>query len=116
GQHDNGTDLLVQIRDEQMVETGAILGVQSKTGPSFFKEPYDQHEETGWVFRVSAKHRDYWVDHYCPHIIVLVNETDEIAYWEKITPETTISTGKEWKILVPSHQKLDRGSKERLFQ
>lgn len=116
GQHDNGTDLLVQIRDEQNVETGAILGVQTKTGPSFFSEPYDQDGETGWVFRVDPKHRDYWVDHYCPHIIVLVNETEEIAYWEKITPETTISTGKEWKILVPSHQKLGLDSKDQLFQ
>lgn len=35
-QHDNGTDLLVQIRDEQRVETGAILGVQVKTGSYFF--------------------------------------------------------------------------------
>lgn len=116
GQHDNGTDLLVQIRDEQRVETGAILGVQTKTGPSFFSEPYNQDGETGWIFRVDPKHRDYWIDHYCPHIIVLVDDAEEIAYWEKITPETTVSTGKEWKILVPSRQKLDSDSKDQLFQ
>ncbi|WP_300908411.1 DUF4365 domain-containing protein [Corynebacterium stationis] len=115
GQHDNGTDLLVQIRDEQRVETGAILGVQVKTGAYFFSEPYAKDRETGWVFRVDTKHRDYWIEHYCPHIIVIVNAEKEIAYWEKITPETTISTGKEWKILIPAHQTLEQHSKDKLL-
>lgn len=116
GQHDNGTDLLVQIRDDHLVETGAILGVQTKAGLSYFSEPYEQDGETGWIFRTDPEHRDYWVNHQCPHIIVLVDKKEKIAYWEKITPEKTISTGKNWKILVPSHQKLDLDSKNQLFQ
>jgi hypothetical protein len=39
-EHDLGTDMLVQARDDAGIDLGLLLGVQVKSGPSHFKEPY----------------------------------------------------------------------------
>jgi Domain of unknown function (DUF4365) len=102
--HDVGTDLFVQVRDERRHDLGLILGAQVKAGPSWFKEPYRAEDGTlrGWWFRDDdRKHIDAWLGHSVPHVIVVRDLDDRISYWAHVQPEAVVSTGKGAKILVP---------------
>lgn len=115
-QHDVGTDFFVQVRDPDRNETGALLGVQTKTGPHAFKRRAILEGQQGWYYSIDATHRDYWVEHDCPHILLLIDHEKEEGYWQSISPETTISAGKNWRIFVPEENLLGEESRDRLFK
>jgi hypothetical protein len=48
--------------------TGRLVGLQIKSGPSYFDEPY----EDGWIFRPKEKHVPYWLNHSLPVYVLLV--------------------------------------------
>ena len=64
---DYGIDAHVEIKDNKQA-TGRLIGLQIKTGKSWFK----QKNEKGYVYYVSEKHRDYWLNHSLPVLIVFV--------------------------------------------
>lgn len=100
---DFGIDAQLEITDPDRVVTGQLIALQIKTGASFFKEPI-QFIQDGWIFRPKPKHVRYWKNHCLPVAIVLVDDEKEIAYWQGVSSETLVSTGKGWKIFVPKSQ------------
>ncbi len=71
-EHDLGTDLYCQVRDRRRFDLGLFVGVQVKSGPSYFKEAVvaEGGEVEGWWYREEdGDHFDYWIDHSIPHLI-----------------------------------------------
>jgi Domain of unknown function (DUF4365) len=58
---DFGVDAQVEMKREGR-PTGRLVGLQIKSGPSYFDEPY----ENGWIFRPKDKHVRYWLNHSLP--------------------------------------------------
>ncbi|MEU4235547.1 DUF4365 domain-containing protein [Nonomuraea sp. NPDC026600] len=98
---DYGIDAHVEIRDGT-VPTGRLLALQIKGGSSWFSEP----TANGWIYRPSAKHVNYWLDHSLPVIVVLVDLEERVAYWEHVTHKTALKVKKKYKIEIPRTQTL----------
>lgn len=109
-EHDLGTDLWVMARDERLFDLGAMLGVQVKTGQSWFRSPKQDSsgQVFGWWFADSdGEHFKYWRDHNVPHILVLHDPESGKSYWVSATADRFVSTGRGSKILVPADQVID---------
>jgi len=118
-EHDLGTDLLVQARDDRRFDPALIVGAQVKAGPHYFKD--DKRAKGGpvpgwWYYESHARHFEAWVVHSLPHLLVLHNLEDGKSYWEHVTPGRVVSTGKGCKILVPEHQTIDSDHADDLFK
>jgi hypothetical protein len=84
--HDLGTDLWLAVRDARLFDLGMVVGAQVKAGPSWFGEPAREDGQlTGWWFREDRAHFDYWLGHGIPHLVVLYDLEDRIAYWVHVT-------------------------------
>ncbi|MFH2064742.1 MAG: DUF4365 domain-containing protein [Pseudomonadota bacterium] len=83
--------------------TGQIMGIQLKSGSSYLSESI----EGGYVFRTDKKHADYWQKHALPILICLCDVSNQVVYWQAVTDETLIPTGKGYKIIVPSKQTIE---------
>lgn len=103
--HDYGIDAQVEIVSEGK-PTGNLIAIQIKSGPSYFTEETD----TEIVYRADDKHIKYWSKHCLPVIIIVYHPEDEKFYWESITDETIISTGRGWKINIPKSKLLTEES------
>lgn len=82
--------------------TGRLIAAQIKGGPSYFK--YESND--GFWLPVSSRHKNMWLSHSLPVVIILCDTDDSFIYWELVTEEGCISTGKEWKILIPKSKTL----------
>ncbi|MCI5139832.1 MAG: DUF4365 domain-containing protein [Candidatus Electrothrix sp. AR1] len=97
------------IQSEQ--PTGQLLGIQIKSGASFLDERCD----IGFVFRLKkAEHVNYWLNHALPVLICLCDVETKNVYWQVVTPETAISTGKGYKFIFPATQLINSSSREPL--
>jgi hypothetical protein len=107
--HDLGTDLFVMARDERLFDLGLVVGVQVKSGDSYFDRPASQAGQViGWWFRDDDRsHVDAWLAHGLPHLIVLHDLGTRVSYWEHVTPDVVVSTGKGAKVLVPKTKTID---------
>lgn len=117
-EHDLGTDLLVQARDDRGFDRGLIVGVQVKAGPSYFEQPeYTPDGELSgwWYYEPNTEHFDDWVTHCLPHLIVLHDLPTRTSYWAHVTAEAVVSTGRGCKILVPIDQTIDEQHLEQLL-
>jgi len=113
GKHDLGTDAFVQVRADDLLDLGMMLGVQVKTGDSWFGRPAEVEGQAGWWFAEdSDKHRSYWTDHHIPHLLVLQDESRTRRHWVRLDRTTIESTGKGIKVFVPAHQVLAEGAAE----
>lgn len=99
---DMGVDMEVEICKNDH-PTGQLLGVQIKTGASYFKT--DRYGDV--IYRGSQTHLDYWLNHSLPIIIILHNPDENITIWQKITSETITNTSKGWKVEIPIKQTLN---------
>jgi tetratricopeptide (TPR) repeat protein len=87
-------------------ETGRLLGLQIKAGAHWFARPTPDSD--GWVFTEDTQtHRDYWLRYRLPVLLVLYNPDTNTAYWQHVTKQTAIVTGKGFKVVVPETQRLD---------
>jgi len=84
---DFGVDAQAEMKREGR-PTGRLVGLQVKTGPAYFSEPY----EDGWIFRPKKKHVKYWLNHSLPVYVLLVNLDAMTVYWQEIT-EQRLRTG-----------------------
>ncbi len=105
-EHDLGTDLWVSPRDPRRFDLAVMLGIQVKNGDSWFDEPGTVEDRSGWWFRDSREHFDYWLNHAVPHIVVLRMPTTGLAYWVHVNKQTFQDTGKSGKVFVPDDQVL----------
>lgn len=118
GSHDTGTDIIAFARDSRRVELKRMIGLQVKTGQSFFTEPHRDSDGTidGWWFRDSdRRHFDYWDGHLLPHLVVLRDQAENRSYWVHVTHEEIVSTGQGAKILVPKANVVDNAHQEALL-
>ncbi|WP_170323822.1 DUF4365 domain-containing protein [Cryptosporangium phraense] len=97
---DAGIDAHVEARDSAGRQTGRLIALQIKAGPSFFGE----RTADGWVFRFDEAHFHLWLGHALPVLIVLVDIETQRGYWQQFTPGTVEPTGKGYKIVVPERQ------------
>ena len=94
---DKGIDAHLEVVQDDKA-TGRLLALQVKSGKSRFRES----TADGFVFRPKAKHVKYWLRHSLPVAVVLVDVDKKIAYWQVVTKETVTSTGKGWKMTIPT--------------
>lgn len=116
--HDLGTDLFVVVRDERRFDRGLFVGVQVKSGSSWFKDP--EKDANGviqgwWFYESGIDHFDDWVTHGLPYLVVLHDMETKTSYWAHVTAERCVVTGKGCKLLVPSHQTVDSEHAEALL-
>lgn len=115
-----GTDLLLLPRDDRGYDRGGLLGVQVKAGKSWFegreaKDWFDGNQERmadgvtrgWWYYESPSRHFSYWIDHHIPHIVVLYDLDQAVAYWEFVDAERVVSLPRGAKILVPTSQTVD---------
>ena len=115
---DLGTDLLLKARDSRRFDLGLFLGVQVKSGPTYFNRPKKGKDgkPTGWWFADSrTDHFDYWLRQSCPHLLVLHNLESSTSYWVHVTASSIVSTGNGCKILVPAAQTIDTEHRDQLM-
>lgn len=86
--------------------TGRLLGIQLKSGPSYFTE----RQGDSYVFRADRTHVEYWTDHCLPVLVCLCDVDNRQIYWQVVNRQTAISTGKGYKFLIPMSQKVDSDS------
>ncbi len=97
--HDYGIDAHVEIVQNDR-PTGRILGVQIKSGSSFFSEKTDD----GFIYRSDDDHIQYWLNHSLPIILTLCNIETQQVYWQALSASTVTRTGRNWKLIVPKNQ------------
>lgn len=99
---DEGIDAQVELSGPNGRGSGRLIALQIKAGESWFREATDEH----FTFRFSQQHYEFWTRHSLPVIVVFCDLGDEICYWQRITEDTCISTGKDWKLYVPKIQQV----------
>jgi len=107
--NDFGVDGLVEITNDTnsgILPTGRLIGVQIKSGSSFFKEL----DSENFVYRGTKRHLNYWLNYSLPLILILYDKTVNTAYWEEVNESTTIFTKNAFKINIPRRKVLDRSS------
>jgi len=95
------------------------LGVQVKTGDSYFSKPEtaaDREPSGWWYYEEHVEHFDDWVTHGLPHLLVLHDLKSHMSYWVHVEPKEVIITGEGAKILVPSDQRIDEDNLEALVK
>lgn len=107
---DFGIDGHIELVDEEKKPTGQLVGVQIKSGPSFFAKANAREVP----FYISQEHWEYWSTHALPIIVVLHDEETGRTIWQWVTPETAIETGKMRRLEIPLRQTLDIRNTERL--
>lgn len=115
--HDLGTDLFVQLRNDDLTDLRMLLGAQVKTGDSWFAEPGALDHRDGWWFRESdKKHAEYWTNHHVPHILVLQSTDMSTRVWAVLDSQTIVDTGAGIKVFVPREQSLEATWKPRWIE
>lgn len=89
---DMGIDAHLELVEDGL-PTGKLIGVQIKTGPGNFTVKDDS-----LVYYGSIEHREYWLNHSLPVIIVAhLPDTGETC-WAHVSAENIKLTPKSWKI------------------
>ena len=104
---DFGLDGYLDIIGNDNSVTGKYLGVQIKTGESYFKNK----KKFGWTFNGENKHLNYYLNSNFPVIITLVNLEIQKAYWVKFDINKISKTKNGWSIIVPETNLFDINSK-----
>jgi hypothetical protein len=74
---DIGIDGHLEYVDAKGFATGRLVGVQIKSGPSYFVS----RSANGWKFYPEDKHRTYWERYPVPVLLVLHNPQSGQSYW-----------------------------------
>jgi hypothetical protein len=108
-ERDYGVDSTVELTEPTGRPDGGRVALQLKSGLSYFSREAKsaEGEVTGWWRPVPKRHRDYWTKHPMPVYIVLVNTDTGQWYWQRLTTETCVPAGKNYKVLIPTNQVVD---------
>ncbi|MBD3145320.1 DUF4365 domain-containing protein [Microbispora bryophytorum] len=115
---DYGIDAHVEVVAEHLNDlvTGKMLGLQIKSGKTYFKEPCD----SGWILRPSESHVRYWAGYSLPVVIVIYDPETERGYWQTVngtSPALARLSEGGWKLWVPESHDLEAlESKHALMQ
>lgn len=122
--HDLGTDLWLQPRDERRFDLNTVAGAQVKTsgskGPgTYFKTPEMDPEGKvlgWWYYESDDDHFDYWTKHTAPHFLVLHDLETHDSYWVHVSKERLEAAGGGTRIMVPAHQLIDEAHNRELIE
>ncbi|HZG74197.1 MAG TPA: DUF4365 domain-containing protein, partial [Chondromyces sp.] len=113
---DTGVDAHIEVRDVMRNATGRLIGVQIKSGKSFFAQSKDKGHH--FIFYGELKHYKYWLTQSLPIIITLVNPVNKECYWQYVKSDTVVEPSETgsvtFKIKIPKYQKLNEQCKELL--
>lgn len=104
---DYGIDAIIEERSADNKPTGKLIGVQIKSGTSFFSETKNGKV----VFRGEMKHYDYWTNYSLPVILVLYNPETMLCIYEVISADKITKMEKGWKIEISTDNKLESAAK-----
>jgi hypothetical protein len=112
---DFGVDAYVEItgtRDSSsyLTPTGKLIGVQIKSGQSYFKDTKDIY----FVFRGTKRHLKYWLNHSIPVILIVYDKITGNAYWQEVNNSTAVLTGSFFKVNISKQNLLNYKSREAL--
>lgn len=113
--NDFGIDAFVEITMlslnlKEYVPFGKLIGIQIKSGKSYFKEAKEEH----FVFRGSKKHLTYWLNYCMPVILIIYDKEMNVAYWQEVNSSTVIITQNSFKINVPKRNVLKNENRQTL--
>ena len=104
---DEGVDAQIEGADAKGRPNGRLLGVQVKSGPSYFKNP----TKGGWRYKIKPNNLAYWRKYSLPVVVVLYDEAADRAYWQAVRSEHYRPTADEGAMLfVPEEQIFDRSA------
>lgn len=86
---DEGIDAQIEA-SEGGRPSGKLLGVQIKSGPSYFRQPI----AGGWRYRIEPRHLEYWRSYSLPVVLVLYDPLGDKAYWQAILSQHLTETAK----------------------
>jgi hypothetical protein len=103
---DFGLDGYIDILQDGKYVTGKSIGVQIKTGISYFDNP----SNSGWFFYGENKHLNYYLNNHIPIIVILVNPDTQQAYWNEVNISNLIKTESSWKLNINRNKLLNNKS------
>jgi len=109
---ETGIDALIEIRESPFYSSGKLIGVQLKSGESYFRN----HDRENFYFYADQKHINYWLRFCLPVILIIYNPSTEKAFWTKIDNSTLIKCSKNAKIPIPKKNDLEKMEKETLLE
>lgn len=115
---DRGIDFLANVRDPSLGGREFRIGVQVKTGESYFRRSgrgLGGGPPGWWYSEPNKKHFDYWLGCDVPVLLVLHDEDQDTSFWVHITKKAVRSTGKGAEIHVPRHQTVSGQCKDQLL-
>lgn len=104
---DEGVDAQIEGADRNGRPNGRLLGVQIKSGRSYFKNT----TKGGWRYTLKGNNLAYWGKYSLPVILVLYDPDADRAFWQVIRSEHLRSTADGGvTIFVPEDQVLGRSA------
>lgn len=104
---DEGVDAQIEVADSNGRPNGRLVGVQVKSGSSYFKNAANG----GWRYSVKRNNVAYWGKYSLPVILVLYDPDKDQAYWQVVRPEHLRATADGGvTIFVPEDQVLDKSA------
>ncbi|PYD48626.1 DUF4365 domain-containing protein [Novacetimonas pomaceti] len=99
---DFGVDAEVEVVEDGK-PTGKLIGLQIKSGSSFFKKV-----TSGKIrYYGELKHLEYWTNHSLPIYIILHNPEKQITIFQRVERHLAVLTEKGWYIDIPLENRLD---------
>lgn len=100
---DFGIDAQAEKLNDDGLGGGRLIGLQIKSGPSYFKKRGDDY-----VYYGDERHRTYWTNHSLPVFIIIHDPESGLTLWQKVE-EHLITEGANgrWSIAIPASQTLD---------
>ena len=98
---DFGIDTQVEIV-ENSNPTGLLYSIQVKAGESYLRG-----NSNFIIYYPSEKHKNYWLNHSLPVILIICDIKTTKKYWTFVNRETVKLTKDGWKIEIPRTSLLD---------
>ncbi len=109
---DFGIDGHIEFLDENEEPTGMLLGVQVKSGPSWFKNEND----LGVPYYANEKHQKYWEHYPVPVLLVLHHTKRKETIWVDARQEFRTGKASGNKIVVPKSNDFMAVTVDELFK
>jgi hypothetical protein len=109
---DFGIDAQAEKLDGDGSGTGKLIGLQIKTGKSYFRTSGND-----FVYYGKARHREYWLTHCLPIFIIIHDPETGLTLFQKVEPHL-IRDGLNgaWSIIIPRANVLNEANERFLME
>ncbi|HXG71283.1 MAG TPA: DUF4365 domain-containing protein [Gemmatimonadaceae bacterium] len=109
---DFGLDGELEGPTEEGTPNFRFIGVQVKSGPSYFRRPHP----AGWWLETEPRHLSLWLQASLPVIVVMYAPDEKRAYWQSIERRHIRRTPRSLLLSVPSAQVVNETALEALTE